>query len=123
MPLWRPAFPGSSREESDQNRSYCLMPNHWHLVLWPERDVDLPRWSSLWRHKSGTAEQRRLLSTWPIPCPRDWRDLVNRPQTEGELEAIRRSVNRGRPYGQAAWIEQLGATHRLESVAGSLFRK
>jgi putative transposase len=22
---------------------YCLMPNHWHLVLWPRRDDDLPR--------------------------------------------------------------------------------
>jgi len=22
--------------------SYCLMPNHWHLVLWPEHDGDLP---------------------------------------------------------------------------------
>jgi YD repeat-containing protein len=22
--------------------SYCLMPNHWHLVLWPENDGDLP---------------------------------------------------------------------------------
>jgi len=21
--------------------SYCLMPNHWHLVLWPEQDGDL----------------------------------------------------------------------------------
>ena len=21
--------------------SYCLMPNHWHFVLWPERDGDL----------------------------------------------------------------------------------
>jgi len=21
--------------------AYCLMPNHWHLVLWPERDEDL----------------------------------------------------------------------------------
>ena len=21
--------------------SYCLMPNHWHLVLWPEHDGDL----------------------------------------------------------------------------------
>jgi len=20
---------------------YCLMPNHWHMVLWPERDGDL----------------------------------------------------------------------------------
>jgi putative transposase len=22
--------------------SYCLMPNHWHFVLWPEHDGDLP---------------------------------------------------------------------------------
>jgi len=21
---------------------YCVMPNHWHMVLWPERDGDLP---------------------------------------------------------------------------------
>ena len=34
-------------EESMRTRrmrlcAYCLMPNHWHLVLWPERDGDLP---------------------------------------------------------------------------------
>ena len=23
--------------------AYCLMPNHWHLVLWPRRDGDLSR--------------------------------------------------------------------------------
>ncbi|MDB5339639.1 MAG: hypothetical protein JWN70_5258 [Planctomycetaceae bacterium] len=23
--------------------SYCLMPNHWHLVLWPQQDGDLSR--------------------------------------------------------------------------------
>ncbi len=23
--------------------SYCVMPNHWHLVLWPRRDGDLSR--------------------------------------------------------------------------------
>src|SRR5271157_2105596 len=22
--------------------AYCLMPNHWHFVVWPERDGDLP---------------------------------------------------------------------------------
>ena len=22
---------------------YCLMPNHWHLVLWPRHDGDLSR--------------------------------------------------------------------------------
>ncbi|MCE9554667.1 MAG: transposase [Planctomycetes bacterium] len=23
--------------------SYCLMPNHWHFVLWPEKEGDLGR--------------------------------------------------------------------------------
>ena len=23
--------------------AYCVMPNHWHLVLWPRRDGDLSR--------------------------------------------------------------------------------
>ena len=23
--------------------AYCLMPNHWHLVLWPHQDGDLSR--------------------------------------------------------------------------------
>jgi len=22
--------------------AYCLMPNHWHFVVWPERDGGLP---------------------------------------------------------------------------------
>lgn len=28
---------------SMQVLAYCLMPNHWHLVLWPLRDGDLSR--------------------------------------------------------------------------------
>ena len=23
---------------------YCLMPNHFHLILWPHHDGDLSRW-------------------------------------------------------------------------------
>jgi putative transposase len=23
--------------------AYCVMPNHWHLVVWPQRDGDLSR--------------------------------------------------------------------------------
>src|SRR5690606_25109916 len=22
--------------------AYCMMPNHWHFILWPEQDADLP---------------------------------------------------------------------------------
>ena len=37
--------------------SYCLMPNHWHLVLWPLQDGDLG-----WQES--TAKQLGLESTF-----------------------------------------------------------
>ena len=42
---------------------------------------------------------------WPVPVPDDWSGWVNEVQTEAELEAIRTSVVRGRPYGSEAWVE------------------
>jgi REP-associated tyrosine transposase len=35
--------------------AYCLMPNHWHLVVWPERDQDL---SQFMHHLTCTHAQR-----------------------------------------------------------------
>src|SRR5438876_840092 len=149
---------------------YCLMPNHWHFVLWPRAEGELTaflRWLTrtctqrchAHHHISGTghlyhgrikaftidedehlytvlryvernplraglvarAEDWRWsslgqggdrepspcpLHAWPLPRPDDWGDRVNRPETAGELEALRRSVARGRPFGSAAWQEQ-----------------
>jgi putative transposase len=164
--------------------AYCLLSNHWHFVLWPERDGDLGafmqkltithvrnwqenrrrvgyghlyqgryksfplesdehfyqvmryvernalranlvrraedwRWSSLWRRVHGAADDRRWLSGWPLPRPRDWADLVNQPQTEAELEAIRRSVRRGQPYGQDYWVKSIAQQLGLESTLRS----
>jgi len=69
------------------------------------------RWSSLWRHCSGDAEARALLAPWPVPRPRDWVDRVNAPQTEAELEALRRAVRRSSPFGSPDW--QQTAAQRL----------
>jgi putative transposase len=161
--------------------AYCLLSNHWHFVLWPERDGDLGaflqkltithvrnwqanrrrvgyghlyqgryksfpiesdehfyqvvryvernalranlvdraeawRWSSLWRRECGTADDRRLLSKWPLPQPRSWRTFVNQPQTDAELEAIRKSVIRGQPYGSAEWVDRTARRLGLEST-------
>ena len=152
--------------------AYCLMPNHWHLVVWPREDGDLSefvrwlththtmrwhaahhtsgtghlyqgrfksfplasddhffnvvryvernalranlvagaekwRWSSLWQRTSEEATLKNLLSAWPIPEPNNWIELVNAPQTEAELEAIRRAVNRGCPYGDERWQKRV----------------
>jgi REP-associated tyrosine transposase len=148
--------------------AYCLMPNHWHFVVWPERDGDLPafmqqatnthvkRWkehrheigyahlyqgrykcfpvetedyfyqvvryvernalranlverAESWRWSSLRRVEREdpafpILSTWPLPRPTDWLQLVNQPQTEAEVAALRCCVNRGRPLGDPNWV-------------------
>lgn len=161
--------------------SFCLMPNHWHLVLWPKRgcDDDLSefmrwltvthtqrwhshhgtsgtgplyqgrfksfpvqgdehflavcryvernalrsnlvrkatewRWSSLW-HRS--AEQSEIpLSDWPVPIPKQWTRLVDTPQTEAEVESLRRSISRGCPLGDQKWTQRTAARMELEST-------
>jgi len=164
--------------------AYCLMPNHWHFVLWPEHDGDLGtfmqkltithvrnwqenrrrvgyghlyqgryksfpvesddyfyqltryvernalrsnavakaedwRWSSLWRRVYGKAEDRRWLSDWPVLRPRSWLALVNEAQTEAELDAIRRSVLRGQPYGSEQWVKETAKQLGLQSTLRS----
>jgi putative transposase len=161
--------------------AYCLMPNHWHLVLWPRHDGDLsqfmrlltvthtqrwhaqhhsggtgpiyqgrfksfpaqsdahllvvlryverhPRRANLpevaraadWRWSSLGRAQReggacRIVSAWPIARPRNWPDRVDRPETEAELEALRASVRRGRPFGESVWVRRTAARLGLEA--------
>ena len=168
--------------------AYCVLPNHWHFVLWPERDGELAafmqrltithvtrwqkhrgkvgeghlyqdrfksfpvqtddyfyqvvryvernalraglaataeawRWGSLWCRMSGTAEQRSLLSPWPITRPRLWTKLVNDPQHESEVHAIRAAVARGRPFGTDAWVRQTAEQLGLQSTLRSRGRQ
>jgi putative transposase len=159
--------------------AYCLMPNHWHLVLWPSRDGELTafvrwlththtmrwhahyhtagtghlyqgrfksfpveaddhlyavlryvernalranlvqraerwRWCSLWRRGQGEEQAGCWLHSWPIPHPADWADWVNGPQTEAELEALRRALVRGSPYGSEVWQQRTARRLGLE---------
>jgi len=77
------------------------------------------RWSSLWRRVYGRSEDRVWLGKWPLPQPRAWVALVNEPQTEAELAAIRRSVIRGQPYGSDAWVKTTAAQLGLDSTLRS----
>ncbi len=155
---------------------YVLMPNHFHLVLWPRGDGDLSRWmqwlmtSHVRRyhrhyHSSGHVWQGRfkafpierdehlltvlryvernplranlvrraekwewsslawrprgrrphLLAPWPVPCPRNWLAHVNAPQSDAELAALRRSIDRGTPFGNDRWTERTAQRLGLES--------
>jgi len=152
--------------------AYCLMPNHWHFVLWPRGDGDLPAfmhwltmthakrwhcfrqttgsghvyqgayksipvesdshfltvcryvernalragltpraeewpWCSLHRRCVGDAKARALLTEGPLPRPEDWLTEVNRPQSQDEVEALRKCIGRGRPYGSRSWVEKI----------------
>ena len=161
--------------------AYCLMPNHFHLLLWPRNDGDLSRWmqwfttahvrryhahygtsghvwqgrfkafpiqkdghlltvlryvernplradlvdraedwpwSSLrWWYQSNRAAAPSCLHPGPVDRPRRWVAEVNRPMAEAEMDALRRCVNRGAPWGRPAWqlrtAARLGLEHAL----------
>jgi putative transposase len=161
--------------------AYCLMPNHWHLVVWPRKDGELSRfvgwltlthtqrwhahrhsagsghlyqgrfksfvvqadhhyytvaryvernalrarlvrraedwrWGSLYRWLHGSAEERALLSAWPLPRQAGWAEHVNAPQTEAELASLRRSLERGAPLGDESWMKRVIGRLNLEST-------
>ncbi len=175
---------------------YCLMPNHWHLLLWPRADGELSeflrwltvthtqrwhagrgtagsghvyqgrfksfpaqrrglsaaermrgmleggdpilsvlryvernpvraglvtragawRWSSLHQRRAGAGQSAPPLTDPPGGLPEDWSALVNRPQSQRELAALRRCVRRGRPFGGERWVRRFAAEFGLDST-------
>ncbi len=53
------------------------------------------RWCSLWARQQKERPEKWILSDWPVTEPPDWLKEVNRAPREAELEAVRRSVQRG----------------------------
>jgi putative transposase len=48
--------------------------------------------------------------------PRDWLERVNRDDEVQELESLRRSVQRGRPFGLPEWQKEIAKRLGLESA-------
>lgn len=156
--------------------SYCVMPNHWHFLLWPRGHGELSQFMRLvtlkhtqrWHAHYGSSgtgsiyqgrfksfpvkddrhfltvaryvERNALranlveraedwpwsslivgssqvlkLSDWPIQRPDGWLELVNRPETYSELVALRKSVFKGAPFGDAGWQKQIAKALGIES--------
>jgi putative transposase len=154
----------------------CLMPNHFHLALWPRDDGDLSRWMH-WlmtthvrrylRHDRSTGhgwqgrfkafptqEDEHLLTVlryiernplraglvaraedWPwsslrwlsaperapvrlepgtVPRGSLWIEGVNAATAEIDLEVVRESVRRDRPFGSSAWTQETAQALGLE---------
>jgi putative transposase len=192
---------GLARVPTMRVLAWCVMPNHFHLVLWPGKDGDLSRyvrwvtnthtkrwrahtrttghgalyqgrfksfpcqsdhhyvtvlryvernplraglvtraadwpWSSHARRahdrprravpaagaaggtaadaKSGADAERQLAPVpGPIPMPDGWRALVDRPQSQAELHAVRVAVKRNRPFGDPTWQRNTARRLRL----------
>lgn len=112
-PIYRGRFKSFPVQEGDHFLTLCRYvernPLRANLV---ERAEDW-RWSSLWHRQHAT--QVPWLSPWPLPVPDNWLAHVGQPQTEAELEALRRSVPRGAPFGEAEWQARTVETLGLES--------
>jgi REP-associated tyrosine transposase len=154
--------------------AYCLMPNHFHLAVWPSEDGQLSRYMG-WLltahvrryhrhyHSSGHVWQGRFrdfaiqeddhlltvlryiernpvragfveraqdwpwssasglqvagptLHPGPVPRPADWLAHVNQAQTEAEVERLRESLRRRRPFGGSLWMAQAARQLGLEA--------
>ncbi len=71
-------------------------------------------WSSLrwW----GRRNRANYLTDGPMTRPSDWVRRVNRPETDAELDAIQRSLNRSAPFGSKAWQARAAARLGLQST-------
>jgi len=164
--------------------AYCLMPNHWHLVLYPRNDGDIGlfmgwltnthtrrwhttkhvvghghlyqgryksmicqedrhflilcryvernarkanlvvraeewQWGSVWRRERGTEEQKKILSSWPVPIPEHYVVWLNEPQTASEEEALERAILKGSPFGSESWVQDIAQRYDLSQTLRS----
>jgi putative transposase len=72
-------------------------------------------WSSASRLASHP--ERPPLSEWPLPRTSFWAEYIQHVMPQADLDRIRLSVRRGRPYGHDDWVlatcEQLDLKHTL----------
>ncbi|OGZ06942.1 MAG: hypothetical protein A3C13_00800 [Candidatus Lloydbacteria bacterium RIFCSPHIGHO2_02_FULL_50_11] len=149
--------------------AYTLMPNHWHLLLYPREDTDMPdfvrwlstthaakfrnktktvgeghlyqgryksfvmdtdthlltvlkyiernpvraklvvhpedwEWGSAYRRICGTKKAQALLAVSPTPLPHHYRAWINGAEKSEELDELRKSVNKGIPFGAEEFL-------------------
>lgn len=164
--------------------SFVVMPNHWHLALYPKEDGDMGtfmhrltnahtrrvhavtgttgtgplyqgryksfmtendphlltvmkyiernpvrarlvkkcedwRWGSAWlrAHAQEHAELfARLIDEPPIDLPKNYLRFVNTADKDDDLELLRNSIQRGAPFGDKVWVEQMIEKHDLLST-------
>jgi putative transposase len=75
------------------------------------------RWGSLYHDQSRQRPPWLLeVKDWPVDRRRGWASWVNSPQNAGEMELIRASIKRGRPFGSETWTRQMTERLKLHSA-------
>ena len=69
-------------------------------------------WGGLYARRHG--DKPFVLSDWPVDRPREWTALVNEVIGKETLDGLRTSVNRGRPWGERAWVQRTARRLGLE---------
>ena len=73
------------------------------------------QWGSLYRWTCKSEPDPRLLSPWPIARLPGWVDRVNEAIAEKELQAVRSSIKRGRPFGDDGWVVETASRNGISS--------
>ena len=167
--------------------AYCLMPNHWHLVLYPKNEGNLSKfmhwvtlthtrryhtktktigyghiyqgryksipveqdkcfwslvryvernakragfvknaenwkWSSMHIRLKGSEEQKKLLSPWPVPEPKNYQTWINQSESKEQIGNIRYAIQRNRPYGSEQWVEKTVKKFGLQNTIRNPWR-
>lgn len=80
------------------------------------------RWGSAWRRMHGTTQQKKLIDAPLVPLPDHYRQWINIAEQHEDVTSIRRSVNKGVPYGRERWIDKMVTTYHLETTLRSAGR-
>jgi putative transposase len=113
--LWQGRFSSVAMDEAHLHAAFryvALNPVRARLAV---RAEDW-RWSSLWRRVQTDSMFASWLSDWPMERQADWTTRVNRPHTASELEALRVSVQRGRPFGDEGWVRRVAKRFGMGST-------
>jgi putative transposase len=74
------------------------------------------RWSSAYGMSRRDANLDGFLSPWPMERPQNWIDWVNEADNGSELDDLRSSAQRGRPFGGEAWMIDIAKQLGLEAT-------
>jgi len=115
--LYQGRFKGFPVQQDEHLLSVCRYVERNALTAGMVTHAENWRWSSLWAREHEDHPLRAVLSAWPVTRPANWVRQVNEPLTEKEIEKMRQSLTRDRPFGNDTWTARsaarLGLGHTL----------